>query len=130
MAGGALLREKIVAQASRREIIIVDARKLSDRLGMKWAVPVEIIPFGMRSQEDYVRRMGAEVKVRSGSDGSPFRTDGGNLILDCSFGPMSDPESIAVALKKRAGIVEHGLFLDLVTDLIVASPAGIDHHAK
>lgn len=125
--GGALLREKIVAQASEREIIIVDERKLSERLGEKWALPVEVLSFGLRAHAAYIERLGAAVEVRTRADGSHFRTDGGNLILDCAFGPMEDPECIAGALERRAGIVEHGLFLDLVTDLIVASPAGTQH---
>lgn len=128
--GGALLREKIVAQASAREIIIVDERKLSPQLGMQWALPVEVIPFGLGAHVDFVAGFGANVQVRTGAGGCPFRTDSGNLILDCSFGPIDDPESIAAALEGRAGIVEHGLFLDLVTDLIVASPAGIEHRTR
>lgn len=128
--GGALLREKIVAQASAREIIIVDARKLSAQLGMQWALPVEIIPFGLRAQVDFIAGLGATAKVRTGPGGRLFRTDNGNLILDCRFEPIDDPESLAAALERRAGIVEHGLFLDLVTDLIVASPAGIEHRTR
>ncbi len=128
--GGALLREKIVAQASAREIIIVDDRKLSAQLGVQWALPVEVIPFGLRAHVDFVAGLGATVQARTGFDGCPFRTDSGNLILDCRFGPIDDPESIAAALERRAGIVEHGLFLDLVTDLIVASPADIEHRTR
>ena len=128
--GGALLREKIVAQASEREIIVVDERKLSARLGEKWALPVETLSFGLRAHVEYIERLGAAVEVRTRADGSPFRTDSGNLILDCQFGPMDDPEHIAGALERRAGIVEHGLFLDLVTDLIVASPAGTQHRSR
>ncbi len=125
--GGALLREKIVAQASEREMIIVDERKLSERLGEKWALPVEVLAFGLRAHVEYIERLGAAVQVRTVPDGRHFRTDSGNLILDCAFGPMEDPECIAGALERRAGIVEHGLFLDLVTDLVVASPAGTQH---
>lgn len=128
--GGALLREKIVAQASAREIIIVDAHKLSAQLGMQWALPVEVIPFGLRAHVEFVAGLGANAQVRTGPGGCPFRTDSGNLILDCSFGPIDDPESTAAALEGRAGVVEHGLFLDLVTDLIVASPAGIEHRTR
>ena len=128
--GGALLREKIVAQASRREMIIVDESKLSERLGVKWALPVEVLSFGLRAHAAYIERLGAAVQVRKGPDGRHFRTDSGNLILDCQFGPMEDPECIAGELERRAGIVEHGLFLDLVTDLIVASPAGTQHRSR
>ncbi len=128
--GGALLREKIVAQASAREIIIVDASKLSAQLGMQWALPVEVIPFGLRAHVDFMAGLGATAEVRTGSGGCLFRTDNGNLILDCRLEPIDDPESVAAALERRAGIVEHGLFLDLVTDLIVASPAGIEHRTR
>ena len=108
-------------------MIIVDERKLSERLGEKWALPVEVLAFGLRAHVEFIERLGAAVQVRTRADGNPFRTDSGNLILDCQFGPMDDPEHIAGALERRAGVVEHGLFLDLVTDLIVASLAGTQH---
>lgn len=125
--GGALLREKIVAQATHREIIVVDEAKLSDKLGVQWAVPVEVVPFGWQAQVAYLRALGAEVTVRSAPDGARFMTDHRNLILDCAFGPLDDPWALDAALSRRAGIVEHGLFLGLVTDVIVARPQGIAH---
>lgn len=126
--GGALLREKIVAQATRREIIVVDVSKVSPCLGTHWAVPVEVVPFGWRTQEAFLAQLGAEVRLRRGSDGVPFRTDHGNLILDCAFGPIADLEGLTRLLDRRAGIVEHGLFLGLVSDVVVASPEGVAHH--
>jgi ribose 5-phosphate isomerase A len=125
--GGALLREKIVAQASRREIIVVDESKLSPALGTRWPVPVEVVPFGYRSQATYLESLGAEMTLRQSSDGYPFKTDQGNLILDCHFGPISDPAQLAARLNERTGIVEHGLFLGLATDVIVAGEQGIRH---
>ena len=125
--GGALLREKIVAEASRREIIVVDESKLSPVLGTRWALPIEVVPFGWRSQERFLEALGARVVVRSGADGRPFRTDQGNLILDCAFGPIAEPQRLADQLAARAGIVEHGLFLGIATDLIVAGKDGIRH---
>ena len=122
--GGALLREKIVAQASKREIIIVDESKLSPSLGTKWAVPVEVIPFGYGSQQVYLEGLGAKVSTRQKSDGTTFYTDQGNLILDCNFGAIGDPARLAEELKRRAGIVEHGLFIRLVSDVIVAAASG------
>ena len=89
--GGALLREKIVAQSSRREIIIVDESKLSAQLGIRWAVPVEITPFGWGAQKAFLEGLGARVSVRINPDGSPYKTDQHNLILDCDFGPISGP---------------------------------------
>jgi ribose 5-phosphate isomerase A len=125
--GGALLREKIVAQASRREIIVVDESKLSPALGTHWPVPVEVIPFGWRSQAAYLESLGARPVLRQNANGTSFKTDHGNLILDCHFGPISDPAQLAVCLGERAGIVEHGLFLGLATDVIVAGVEGIRH---
>ena len=125
--GGALLREKIVAQASRREIIVVDESKLSPALGTRWPVPVEVAPFGWRSQVAYLESLGAQPVLRRDSDGTPFKTDQGNLILDCHFGPIQDPVQLAARMSERAGIVEHGLFLGLATDVIAASSQGIRH---
>jgi ribose 5-phosphate isomerase A len=128
--GGALLREKIVAQASRREVIVVDESKLSLALGTQRALPVEVIPFGWQSQALYLESLGATVILRKDDNEESFMTDQGNLILDCSFGPMSNPESLAEALNARTGIVEHGLFLGLATDLIVAYAEGVYHRTR
>lgn len=125
--GGALLREKIVAQASRREIIVVDESKLSPALGARCAVPVEVVPFGWRSQADYLASLGAEVLLRREPGGSPFLTDQGNFILDGRFGPIPQPVELAARLDRRAGIVAHGLFLNLATDVVVAGEGGIRH---
>ena len=127
--GGALLREKIVAQASRRVIIIADDSKLSSRLGTLHALPVEVLYFGWRSQLRYLESLGARTQVRRNPDGSFFGTDSGNIILDCSFGRIARPEELAGELSARAGIVEHGLFIGLATDLIVAGREGIRHLA-
>lgn len=128
--GGALLREKIVAQVSRRYIVVVDETKLSPRLGTLFDLPVEVIAFGWHSQRQHIESLGAQIKVRLSRDGTPYRTDSGNMILDCHFGPISDASSLAEKLSHRAGIVEHGLFLGMTTDLIVAGPAGIKHTTR
>jgi ribose 5-phosphate isomerase A len=125
--GGALLREKIVAQASRREIIVVDETKLSPTLGIQWPVPIAVTPFGWRCQEAFLKALGARVMLRRTEDGSPFNTDEGNLILDADFGTMSNPEQLADRLNERAGIVEHGLFLGLASDVIVGTVQGTRH---
>jgi len=125
--GGALLREKIVAQASKREIIVVDESKLSAALGTRWSVPVEVVPFGWRLQRAYLESLGGRPVLRHSSDGAPFETDQGNLILDCDFGPISQPDQLADRMNERAGIVEHGLFIRLATDVIVAGVEGIRH---
>ncbi|GAB4306716.1 MAG: ribose-5-phosphate isomerase RpiA [Candidatus Bipolaricaulota bacterium] len=128
--GGALLREKIVAQASRREAIVADEGKLSPALGTRCALPVEVVPFGWGAQVRYLESLGAEVALRAGPGGEPFRTDHGNLILDCRFGPLADPHRLARELDGRAGIVAHGLFLGLATDLFVAGPSGVRHRER
>ncbi len=125
--GGALLREKIVAEASRREIIIVDASKMSPVLGHKRTVPVEVIPFGWSSQVEYLQDLGGHATVRKSEDGSLFITQQGNVILDCTFGPIDDPAGLAEQIKRKTGVVEHGLFVGLATDVIVSGPDGIHH---
>ena len=123
--GGALLREKIVADASTREIIIVDASKMSARLGTRFALPVEVVPFGWRVEAAALESLGAHVLRRGGDD--PFLSDQGNYILDCDFGPIESPAELAKRLDARPGIVAHGLFVDLATDLVVASETGTRH---
>ena len=125
--GGALLREKVVAQASRKNLIIVDESKLVPQLGTHWAVPIEVIDFALQVEEKFLISMGAAVTLRSHENGDYFRTDQNNLILDADFGPVADLEKLAVLLVSRAGIVEHGLFLKLASDVIVAGQEGIRH---
>lgn len=125
--GGALLREKIVAQATQRQIIVVDDSKLSDQLGTNWAIPIEVIPFGWHSQAAYLESLGAEVKQRMKDGGTPYHTDQQNIILDCNFGKIADPANLAQTIIQRAGIVEHGLFINLTHDVIVAGRDGIRH---
>jgi ribose 5-phosphate isomerase A len=127
--GGALLREKVVAQASRREIIVVDQSKLSPRLGTLSALPVEVLRFGWRSQARFLESLGAKVELMPGADG-PFVTDEGNLVLLCAFGPLPAPSHLAAQLAARAGVVEHGLFLGLASELIVAGPGGIERRTR
>jgi ribose 5-phosphate isomerase A len=124
--GGALLREKIVAQATKRQIIVVDDSKLSPRLGTHWALPIEVIEFGWKSQARFLQDLGATVVPRVSGSGL-FRTDSGNMILDCNFGPISDSHALAAKLAARTGIVEHGLFLDIAQDVFVAGADGVRH---
>ncbi|HHO74908.1 MAG TPA: ribose 5-phosphate isomerase A [Deltaproteobacteria bacterium] len=128
--GGALLREKIVAQASRREIIIVDESKLSPVLGTRQPVPVEVVPFGLKGHTAYMESLGARVRIRRDSDGEFFMTDHGNVILDCDFGPIREPVKLAEALKSKAGIVEHGLFLGIADDVFVSGALGNRHMVR
>jgi ribose 5-phosphate isomerase A len=125
--GGALLREKIAAQASGRLIIVVDQSKLSPKLGDRHTLPVEVLPYGWCSQARFLESLCPDVRLRLQPDGSPFITDSGNLILDCSVSQIGDFRELAARLNERAGIVEHGLFLGMTTDLVVAGPEGIRH---
>lgn len=125
--GGALFREKIVAQASARFLVIVDESKMSARLGMIHVLPVEVLPFGWRSQIRFLESLGARIAIRQNPDGSQYVTDSGNMIVDCDFGPIANPAELAEKLSSRAGIVEHGLFIGLATDLIVAGREGVRH---
>ncbi|MCU0539130.1 MAG: ribose-5-phosphate isomerase RpiA [Desulfobacterales bacterium] len=124
--GGALLREKVLAQASRRNIIIVDASKLSERLGTRWALPVEVVPFARAAEERFLASLGAAVALRT-RNSIPVLTDQGNLLLDARFGPITEPGRLAAQLSGRAGIVEHGLFVGLAHEVFVAGAEGIRH---
>jgi ribose 5-phosphate isomerase A len=128
--GGALLREKMVAQASRREIIVVDETKCSPTLGTQWPVPVEVVRFGWQAQLVFLEWLGAQPTLRRNDDGRPFATDQGNLIVDCDFGPIDAPADVAARLNERAGVVEHGLFLGLATDVLVADAEGVHHRMR
>lgn len=127
--GGALLREKLVAQASKRMIVIVDESKISPQLGTKFYVPVEVVTFGWQLQATFLRSLGADVKLRE-KEGKIFVTDQGNCILDCTFGPIANAPQLAQQLKQRTGIVDSGLFIGLVTDLIVARADGVEHRVR
>ncbi len=114
--GGALLREKIVAAASRSMVVIADASKQVERLG-RFPLPVEVNSFGLAATRRLVaqaaERIGLEgpIVLRSLASGEPFVTDGGHFILDCRFGAIPDPETLACRLNEVPGVVEHGLFI-------------------
>jgi ribose 5-phosphate isomerase A len=125
-AGGALLREKMVAQASRREVIVIDESKLSPRLGTRTLLPVEVYPFGWRAEELFLHGLGAAPMLRLRKD-EPFITDEGNYILDCAVGPIADAPALARTLEARPGIAAHGLFLRLASEIIVGTEKGASH---
>ena len=127
-AGGALLREKLVARATVRQVIVGDEGKVSAR-GLTKVVPVEVVPFGARHTARALDHLGARPVLRA-RDGVPFVTDGGNQIFDCDFGPLADPPGIAAAIKALPGVVEHGLFIDLVHTVIVAGAGGIQTYQR
>ena len=128
--GGALLREKIVAQASLREIIVVDETKLSDSLGTRFALPIEVLQFGRAPETEFLESLGASVVLRENSGGEPIVTDQGNWILDAEFGPIGDPSTLSDRLDRRAAVAAHGLFIGLATDLIVGGEDGARHMGR
>jgi ribose 5-phosphate isomerase A len=110
--GGALTREKVVASASKKMIVVADSGKIVAALG-KFPLPVEVISFARTVVEKKIVALGGSPKLRVKSDGSPFVTDNGNEILDCSFGKIADPPALAQELNGMPGVVEHGLFIGL-----------------
>jgi ribose 5-phosphate isomerase A len=118
--GGALLREKMVAQATRRLIIIADESKIVEKLGTRSPLPIEVVPFGWRSHLPFFEELGGSPVLRENQDGTPFCTDNGNYILDCRFSQgIHDPTALETALTQRAGIVESGLFLGMAQEVLV-----------
>jgi ribose 5-phosphate isomerase A len=117
--GGALLREKIIASASRQVVIIADSSKQVAVLG-EFPLPVEVIPFAQPLVAKRITALGATVKLRQDTKGNPFITDEGHHILDCSFGQIPDPPTLARKLSDMPGVVEHGLFIDLATVVLCA----------
>jgi ribose 5-phosphate isomerase A len=118
--GGALLREKILAQNTRQFIIIVDTSKRVTQLGTHSALPVEIVPFAHESTGEFLRSFGCLPTLRRQADHSPFVTDNGNYIYDCKFSGIKDPAALDLALCGRSGVVESGLFLKMANIAIVA----------
>jgi ribose 5-phosphate isomerase A len=123
--GGALLREKIVAAASRRLAIIVDGAKLSDRLGTHAPVPVEVVQFGLEPTWSALEALGATVRPRLSPSGEAFVTDGGNRILDCQFDTIIEPAQLEQRIGRVVGVVESGLFINRADWVFVADAAGV-----
>jgi ribose 5-phosphate isomerase A len=123
--GGALLREKIVAAASERFIVVVDDEKLVDRLGERMALPVEVVQFGWQATAAALERLGARPELRQ-TDGRAFVTDGGNFILDCRLGAIDRPGETERLINMTVGVVENGLFVGRSSAVIVASNSGIE----
>jgi ribose 5-phosphate isomerase A len=123
--GGALLREKIVASACKTYIIIADDRKLTDRLGDGFPLPIEVLPFSATSARIKVESLGASVKLRLNDKSEPFVTDNGNHILDADFGGIGDPGWLEGELKAIPGVLETGLFLGYADIAYVGSRDGV-----
>lgn len=117
--GGALLREKILAESSKKFIVIVDESKLSEKLGTKFYLPVEVFQFSYLSEKKFFESFGFKTTLRM-IDGKPFITDENNYILDVQINPLENPKTFYDLLNNRAGIVQHGLFLgNIVSEVIV-----------
>ncbi|WP_419728211.1 ribose-5-phosphate isomerase RpiA [Lichenicola sp.] len=126
--GGALLREKIVAAASNRMVVVADESKLVQRLGEHAAVPVEVSPFGWESTARQLGEMGARVAPRHDRMGRLFVTDGGNMILDCALGQLEDPAATEVAIRAIVGVFECGLFIGRASLALVAGKTGVERY--
>jgi ribose 5-phosphate isomerase A len=124
--GGALLREKIVAAASSRLMIIVDETKVVAKLGAASVIPVEVAAFGWPSTERKLKALGCIPKLRTIATGETFVTDGGNYILDCGFGPVPDVERLDRDMNSVIGVVEHGLFLGMTSVAVVGRAEGVE----
>ena len=122
--GGALLREKIIASASETYILIADKRKIVKKLGTGFPLPIEVLPFSTTLVIDRIKKIGASVVLRSGSNG-PILTDNGNYILDADFGPIEDPNALEQALKSIPGVLETGLFLGYADIAYIGAPDGV-----
>jgi ribose 5-phosphate isomerase A len=122
--GGALLREKLVFACARRRVIVAEARKLVERLGERWRLPVEVVRFGWEGTRLRLLELLADAERRSADDGTPFVTDEGHHILDCAIRPESELRELAAAVKATTGVVEHGLFLEHADAVLLGAPDG------
>ncbi|HEY2584901.1 MAG TPA: ribose-5-phosphate isomerase RpiA [Tepidisphaeraceae bacterium] len=129
--GGALLREKVVAQNSRKLVIIADSSKSVLMLGNRSMLPVEVVQFAHEVQEPYLRSLGATPALRRDANGAPFVTDNGNYIYDCRFpSGIKDPPRLEAALRSRAGIVETGLFLGIASVALIAEDDSLEERRR
>lgn len=123
--GGALLREKMVAAASERMIVVVDETKLVERLGGNTPLPVEIVSFGWQTVIDRLAAIGCGPRLRLAGD-TPFTTDGGNYIADCAIAEIPDPVALEARLSTIVGVVESGLFIGLASRIVVGRSIGVE----
>jgi ribose 5-phosphate isomerase A len=123
--GGALARERVVAAASLRQVILVTPDKLVPRLGTRGRLPVEVLPFARPLCEARLEPLGCRPALRTGPGGEPFRTDNGHVILDCAVEPLADPAGLERAVRSIPGVVDTGLFLGTAALVLVAEPSGV-----
>ncbi len=124
--GAALVREKIIANASQRILIVVDESKVSRVLGTSFALPVEIVQFGWEATQREVDKICGKSDIRSGIE-NPLITDNGNYILDCHFDGIPDPEKVELQLNNVPGVVENGIFVNRADKVIIGTPSGIQY---
>ena len=122
--GGALVREKVVAHASKKVIIVVDETKLTGRLGVKAPIPIEVVPFALEVARGQLILWGGEAKLRE-KEGKPFVSDNGNYILDWWHGPIDQPWALEKQIKGVTGIVDSGIFANVASQVIAATSSGI-----
>ncbi|HEX5688874.1 MAG TPA: ribose-5-phosphate isomerase RpiA [Roseiflexaceae bacterium] len=123
--GGALLREKIVASSAQHFVVVVDETKIVEQLGTHAPLPIEVIAFGLPLCQRRLAELGGIPELRRTADGSPYRTDEGNVILDCTFHPIVDAPALSAALNAIPSVVEHGLFIGMANIVLVAGPGGV-----
>jgi len=123
--GGALTREKIIAFNSEKVVIVVDDSKVVKALGIDFDLPVEVVKFGWQATKETLKGLGCEVKLREIMEGEPYITDNGNYILDCEFERITNPDEIEMQINNIPGVVENGLFVGLVDEVIVGGKGGI-----
>jgi len=121
--GGALLRERVVASAAARFIVLVTPEKCVERLGTRAPIPVEVVPFAVGAVERGLRRLGAEPTLRRAADGSVYRTDNGNPILDARVAPIVSPRELHAAIRELPGAIDTGLFLGMADVVLVGAEA-------
>jgi ribose 5-phosphate isomerase A len=122
--GGALLREKLVIECARRCVIVAESCKLVERLGERWRLPVEVVRFGWEGTRMRLLALFDDAERRSDPEGSPFVSDEGHHILDCSIPPGCDLGALAAGVKALTGVVDHGLFLDQADEVLLGAPDG------
>jgi len=129
--GGALLREKVVAQNSAKLVIIADSKKTVDKLGTSSALPVEVVQFAHEVQADFLKTLGAQPVLRLNADGTAMVTDNGNYIYDCRFPKgIQNPAEVEAAMRARAGIVETGLFLGMASVALIAWDDSVEERTR
>ncbi|MGE3536113.1 MAG: ribose-5-phosphate isomerase RpiA [Candidatus Tectimicrobiota bacterium] len=124
-AGGALLREKIIAASAQRFVIVVDDSKIVTTLGERYPIPVEVVPFGLTPATRAIEALEAQVTLRRQADGQPWVSDNGNLLLDCHFASTAEPQRLQQQLLNIPAVVDTGLFLNMADRVIVGQPDGV-----